>query len=104
VPAKTRILAVEDDEWCLEVKVILLDRVPPAIDEIELIWRRKCDERFRKYQLSRKPFLPRLDRFLKAPKQARTATRSNTMTVPDFFALSVWRFMIVQARMSQRHP
>jgi len=48
VPAKTRILAVEDDEWCLEVKVILLDRVLPAIDEIELIWQLKCDERFRK--------------------------------------------------------
>ena len=48
MPAKTRILAVEDDEWCLEVKVILLDRVLPAIDEIELIWQLKCDERFRK--------------------------------------------------------
>jgi CheY-like chemotaxis protein len=50
VPAKTRILAVEDDEWRLEVKVILLDRVLSAIDGIELIW------------------------FLKAPKQARTTT------------------------------
>jgi CheY-like chemotaxis protein len=50
VPAKIRILTVEDDERCLEVKVILLDRVLPAIDGIELIW------------------------FLKAPKQAPTTT------------------------------
>ncbi len=76
--AKIRILAVEDDEWSLdiledylseagyeviavadcaaalqklnenpEVKVILLDRVLPAMDGIELIRDLKCDERFK---------------------------------------------------------
>jgi len=65
-------------------KVILLDRVLPAIEEIAVA---SPEQVLESVETGANHYLIKpYDRVL------------------DFFALPVWRFMIVQARMSQRHP